>query len=341
MIRAKCIALQAICGLCVAFGVGAPGLAQQPIAARVVVFWHAPAGCPTQADVLAEFSRLADSERQSDDSPQLKVNVVVEQRGTRWLAHLDMDGALEAERTLEGDSCQALADASAWLAAQAVRSVRAGDNRETLGNVPKPESLPPIAAKPGPAAGIEPRSDLAGLPLAPPEARSLELGAAIGWDSGALPGTTVALGLEFGLWLRGSRFALRPRVFMPRSATLADRRFSATSATVVLAELPVQACYAWALGNLEVGPCTSVIVGLMWGTSKGPPDARTSVGIWLALEAALAIIWPLTAQLTLRAEVALARPVRVPRFVVGGDESELHLTDGVLVRPGAALGVHF
>jgi hypothetical protein len=267
MISTKCIALQAICGLGVALGVGAPGLAQQPVAAGVVVVWRAPAGCPTQADVLAEFSRLADSALQSDDGPPLRVNVVVEQRGARWLARLDMHGALDAERTLEGDSCQALADASAWLTAQTVRSLRAGDTGETLENGTQPESRSSVAAAVSVPAPMEPRSDPGGLPRKL-EARALELGAAIWWDSGALPGSTVGLGLEVGWWLRGTRFALRPRVFLPRSATLPDRGFSATSATFVLAELPVQACYTWALGELELGPCGSLIVGLMWGASK-------------------------------------------------------------------------
>jgi hypothetical protein len=58
------------------------------------------------------------------------------------------------------------------------------------------------------------------------------------------------------------------------------------------------------------------------------------------VEAALAIVWPLSALVTLRGELALARPMRVPRFVVG-DEMELHRTRGVLVRPGAALGLRF
>jgi hypothetical protein len=345
MSRTKCIALQAFFGVCAAFGAGAPGFAQQPLAARVVMVWHAPAGCPTQADVQAEFLRLTDSELLSDDGPALDVNVVVEQSGARWLAHVDMRGALEAERTLEGDSCQALAETGAWLAAQAVRSLGARDNRDAPEDASKAESGSPVAAKPGPVsapAGSEPRSDLgADLGgLTPSRARSLELGAAVGWDSGALPGPTVALELEFGLWLRGSRFALRPRVFMPRSAMPADSRFSGTSATFILAELPVQACHAWPLGPFEVGPCASAIVGLMWGTSRGLRDARTSVGIWLAVEAALALIWPLSDRVTLRGEVALARPVRVPRFVLG-DEIELHRTAGVLVRPGVALGVRF
>jgi hypothetical protein len=291
--------------------------------------------------VLSALADATSAVFEPGTSPVLDVHVVVVQSGLHWQAHLHMSGALEAERTLEGDSCTALTDASVWLVVQTLRSLGAAEGDEAVARPVEAEPRPAADAAPDPApADLPPRSRLEDQPLTAAGAGSFELAIAAWWDSGALPGPTVALGLEVGLNLRSWRFALRPRVFIPRSTALEGLGPTAASASVWLVELPVQACYGLPLGGLKIGPCASLIAGLMGGSSEGVPGARTPIGTWLALEGALAAVWPVTARVALRGEVALARPLRAPLFVVD-ERREVHGTDGVLVRAGLAFGAYF
>jgi hypothetical protein len=334
--------LHTICVLCGILAVVTPGLAQlPPSAASIALTWQAPDGCPAQADVLSALGSATDAVFQPGTGPGLDVRVVVEQIGLHWQAHLHISGALEAERTLEGDSCQALTEASVWLVVQALRSLRAPGGDDSADKPLEAESQPAANATPAPApANLEPRSRLEDQPLIAAGAGSFELALAAWWDSGALPGPTVALGLEVAFNLRNWRFALRPRVFIPRSTALEGPGLTAASASVWLVELPVQACYGLPLGELKIGPCASLIAGLMGASSQEVPGARTPVGTWLALEGALAAVWRVTGRMALRGELALARPVRAPSFVVD-DRREVHRTDRVLVRAGLTLGAHF
>jgi hypothetical protein len=145
--------------------------------------------------------------------------------------------------------------------------------------------------------------------------------------------------LEGALRLESWRFALRPRIFLP-SKLAAPELLQGASANFLLVEVPLQACYGWSLGALKLGPCASMIVGWMRGASQGLPAARTSAGIWLTLEAAIAAEWTVSPRVMLRGELGLARPIRVPRFVIG-NETPIHRTDGWLVRPGIAAGMLF
>jgi hypothetical protein len=326
----------AVCGLCLILGGGALTAAQQPTAAGVALRWRAPAGCPTQVEVESELTQLVTSESLPAGGAALEVSVTVERSATRWVAQMRMSGRLDAERSLEGDSCAAVAKASAWLAAQALRSLSAADERKTRADLSGYEESSPARA---PAAAPQLEQD-APPPMAA-EQRAVELAVGVWWDSGALPSSTLALGLEGALWLGSWRFALRPRIFMPRSLT-APELLEGASASFLLVEVPLQACYGWSLSldALKLGPCASMIVGWMRGASEGLPAARASTGIWLTLEAALAAEWRVSPRVILRGELGLARPMRVPRFVIGR-ETPLHRTDGWLVRPGIAVGMLF
>jgi hypothetical protein len=265
----------------------------------------------------------------------LQVSVTVERGATQWVAQVRMSGRLDAERTLEGDSCAALAKASAWLAAQAVRSLSADDESKPTADT----SSRPEESAPAPAPAATPPSERLVPPPIAAERPAVELLLGLWWDSGALPSSSLALGLEGALRLESWRFALRPRIFLP-SQRAAPELSQGASANFLLVELPLQACYGWSLGALKLGPCASMIVGWMRGASEGFPAARTSAGIWLTLEAAIAADWTVSPRVMLRGELGLARPIRVPRFVIG-NETPIHRTDGWLVRPGIAIGMRF
>jgi hypothetical protein len=333
--------LHALCVLYGIFGVATPGSALPSPAAAVALVWRAPAGCPSQSEVLSALAAAVDANLEPDSIPALEVNVVVEQAGVHWRAHLHMSGALEAARTLEGDSCTALAEASVWLVVQTLRSLAASAADEAAASTPKAEHEQAQRVAPEPALAspdVAQRATDADQPLGAAGARSLELVLAVWLDSGALPGVSVALGLEVGLNLDAWRFALRPRVFIPRSTAVTGSELASASASFWLGELPVQACYGLTLGELKIGPCASMIVGVMGGSSEGVRDARARTGPWLAMEGAVAAVWPITARMAVRGELALARPLRAPSFLV---DSEVHRTDGVLVRAGLAVGARF
>ena len=325
--------LPAICGLCLILGGGASTSAQKAAAPGVTLRWHAPAGCPSAAEVESELNQLMSSASLPATGAALEVSVTVE-RATQWVARVRMSGRLDAERTLEGDSCAALAKASAWLAAQAVRSLSADDESK-----PTADPSGPKESSPAPVPAAAPPSERLVPPPIAAERRAVELLLGLWWDSGALPNSSLALGLEGALRLESWRFALRPRIFLPKKIA-APELLQGASASFLLVEVPLQACYGWSLGALKLGPCASMIVGWMRGASDGLRAARTSAGIWLTLEAAIAAEWTVSPRVMLRGELGLARPIRVPRFVIG-DETPLHRTNGWLVRPGIAVGMRF
>ena len=82
-------------------------------AAPLTLTWDAPAGCPTAADVRAEYERLVRSSS-GRTLPALTAEAHIEPRGPRWALRLrTVRDGIPGERELEADSCASLARAAA------------------------------------------------------------------------------------------------------------------------------------------------------------------------------------------------------------------------------------
>lgn len=84
-------------------------LASSPTPTDIGLDWSAPPGCPSTQDVLGAIDAEAGAR-------PVRAEGVVTGEGTRWSLSLRIEGAGGIDsRTLEGESCEALADAAALL----------------------------------------------------------------------------------------------------------------------------------------------------------------------------------------------------------------------------------
>lgn len=242
--------------------------------AELALRWQAPPECPQQRDAERAIARELDGDAMTG---ALRADVVLERvDAEHWRALLRLHGALEAERDLEGDACSALADTSAWLIADALRS------------------LPPSAAD------------------APATALPWELGLGLRFDSGTLPHPAPGLGVRVARALGALHVALEPRVLLPNALLLP----AAISGSVISAELALSGCYAFMLAGVALGPCVGVVPGMLWAHTRGFANARSASGPSLALEAGAAVSFAISARFDVRVELGAARPVWFPRFTL-------------------------
>jgi hypothetical protein len=263
--------------------------------------WDAPTECPSELALRSLIERSATSALRSD----IRTSVSVRRAAVSgYVADIRFAGAFDAARTMQDDSCHALSEASVWVIARAL----------ALDSAPERTRL---VAKP---VAVEPKR--------------FEVGAAFILDSGALPGITGGLGVELAVDWGRLRFALEPRVFLPRGAA-----FAAGRASLGLAELRAATCLEAELGPLAVGPCLGVAPGISWGEAKGLSDGHSAVGGWLAVEALMVATFRLDERIGLRVEAGLARPLLAPEFTIG--QATLHRTAGLLFRSALGLSLLF
>jgi hypothetical protein len=200
--------------------------------------WSAPAACPTGDDVLREVARQAHVVPGRAPA-KLDADARVEPFGERWRVELRTSRAgVEGYQTLEDDSCELLARATALVLALSL--YEAGEGAEPAPpetDVPRAEPSPrrrpstsatlpseattPEADRPEPAAppvapprpaepAPSPPLVVAVAPAAPPpRARSWALAAEARAQRGPLPATTFGFGV--GLDVGGGRWLLRSR----------------------------------------------------------------------------------------------------------------------------------
>lgn len=119
--------------------------------------WSAPASCPAQRDVLEQVSRLLGGARVA--AAGVRVSASVREQAGVWRAELETRRAESVSaRTIEAESCVALADATALFVALLL-DPEAAPERDAA---PR-ESVPTRTAQPLPAQSV--RTEPASRPL--------------------------------------------------------------------------------------------------------------------------------------------------------------------------------
>ena len=114
--------------------------------------WNAPEGCPTSSEVESEVARLLGAHAETTGSRRLVAVSTIEhsERGG-WTVRLDttLDGA-SGQRVLTGDSCKAVARATALILAFAIDPDAAGRalRNESVSPPPPPPPAPEVPAPP-------------------------------------------------------------------------------------------------------------------------------------------------------------------------------------------------
>lgn len=328
---------------CLAAGIaGSAGAAPPPIA------WDAPAGCPSQAVVVAQAeAMLAGSARAAAPGTRFEFQVV--RAGDGWRLRgllLGPDGA--AERTLTARDCAALAEAAALIAAIAVdpEHVAPGDgpvSKDSPLVVPPPPEAPALApaATPG-ARPAEPaasggrsdaletvREDMSEEPgsASPAEVAAGErarirvggeVGLAAGLGLGALPRPAALLRLHAGARGRRFRVGARASAWLPREVDAAGH--PELGGRFWLVSGGVYGCGVVRPGRrVEVPLCGALDVGVVGGRGIGAlAVSRAAVSPWVGLSAGpgvrVAVHRRLAVQAALEGLAVLARP----RFEVSG-----------------------
>jgi hypothetical protein len=266
--------------------------------AREPLSWTAPAGCPRQDALRAALTHAT-----ADPDAGAGVRVLIEPPGQAWRAHIEMP---TGTRQLEGESCQALADAVIVILTLAVDEQRAAvaaddDARAEPAPLVAPARPAPTLASDSAPAPLERRALRAGSP-------GVMLAAALLAEVGLLPapsaGPRLSLGLSDGRWMA----ELAASALLPRHAALgggaapnADIRWFGGQALVCRASHPrLRLCAGGELGELV-------------GKGSGVDRPATAHGTWLAFMSNAALRAPvgslrLSWELGLGAAWAVLRP---------------------------------
>jgi hypothetical protein len=246
----------------------------QPASPDVDLAWRAPAACPPREAVLDEVARLVAASHERAHATA-RADVVRDERG-RWRASLRVDArGAHGERTLEAESCPAIASATALIIAVAVEG----------GMLPPPAIPPPVAAAPTP------------LPLASSPTRSasqLIVAAAGVVDTAVLPSAayggqaTLGWSYEWSGWR--TRALASASFFAAQSAqsTAGAGRFMAIAASARM-------CASIVEGVFDVGPCLGVEFDSIEGKGASPAfQPKQGLGAWESAVGSLLASWTLS-----------------------------------------------
>jgi hypothetical protein len=286
--------------------VGARIAAAQAEPTARALAWHAPSGCPTEAQVVADVARtLAGSG--AELTPFVAVVDVRGPTGGRWQASLLFQaGDTRAERQFEAESCEAIASASALVVALWAEGGAGAPSPNAT--APAPVEPPPAEAPRVPAITATPRSDSETPGFDPEKPRFVLMVNAV-FDRHTMPDAP-ATGIEVAggpVWKgRGWRFrALAGLSFFPSAQSSTD--FGRPAGDFWLLDLSTRGCLTFLLDRFELGPCAGAALAVMDGTAMNTGSFQYPTQLWLSLMGGAAIAWRVsqTAAVFARGEVVV------------------------------------
>jgi hypothetical protein len=295
---------------------------------RVALVWTVPPECPSEGAVLAEMERVLGG----PPSRGAKVKAEVEELGAHlWSEHLatEVEGVF-GERTLEADSCEGLAAATALILAWTIDPARAAEAPLTPRSAslagpppaPPPESAPPpLAVEASPPQPSPPRPSPRAV--APPSTTPTEpyrgprafLAIEGMGDLGTQPQVGLAGRVTLGVLFGRVRLEASVADWYAENAYTSPP-FSSQGTTLHPWEGAFRGCLRWEPApRLEVDPCLGG--GVVHVTSNGFNEtvavyqADTS---WGSLYGDALGVWTFADPFALRASLGIAVPLSRPEF---------------------------
>jgi hypothetical protein len=279
--------------------------------------WTAPEGCPSQADVARDVMRVRGEPAEA--SRRRAVATVSRGKTGAWNVRIETVSEAGTDvRSLEGESCRALADATALFLALALDPARSAH-----------EAAPaaPLRVLPEPIVDAPPHAPLAHdrVDAAPPSAPRIErklprlsLGVSPRTDSATLP--SVAFGAEIAAaWRpRPWRFEIAYTDWAGQSAPIIDR--PAVGARFSMMSAALRGCYEREIASFTLGPCVAAEADHVRGEGYGELRAASGATYWIAGQIGGSAAWSFTRWGALRLRVDALAPLTRPRFVVEGAE---------------------
>lgn len=306
----------------------APSTTRTTPAASVEFRWDAPAGCPDEAEVLAQLERLLGGPLTERRGARLTAIARVRQEpGGAWdlrLWTVSDEGTLQ--RSLSHERCDMLASAGVFIAAMAIDPLageRLIDGTEVAAvaaeaqPVADPEPPPPEPPPPGPR--IEPPAPTPAPPATKPRTRVLRGGLRLsaGVAFGDLPGVGPTLRLTPSLLWPRLRLELEAAYMPVRTTRLASD--SSRGVDLQLAAAALRVCPVFRRGILEFPICGGLEFGAMYGRGVGYPVEYDARQLWAALHLMPMLLITVHRRVALFAGVEGFVALVRPRFEVAGD----------------------
>lgn len=313
------------------------------IAAAIMpeVVWRAPPGCPTEAAVRDRVATLLAG---AEVTAGAAVELTAETRADgRWRLHAVLHGPSGVgERTLDADTCDALAETAALLTAIAAQPSLAG----TVPPPPPPstdssaaEDRPPRPSGEQASPVVVPPTETAPSRPAPPTARPRARRGLLALGGGVAVGvlTTPMAVLRAAGGVRGRRWsvALTQTFWLPRDMPSAE--VSGVGGRMWLWAAGLRGCGSPVNGRVEVDLCGAVEVGAVTGRGIGAlTQSVRQTSAWLALSGGPVLGVPVGMRTRLTLGVDLLVVAVRPHFsVLGGGE----VCCGAQIGGRALLGV--
>lgn len=307
--------------------------------------WDAPAGCPAEAEVVAQLERLLGGPLAQRRGERLTAIARVRQEpGGTWDLRLwTVSDAGTLQRSLSHERCDMLASAGVFIAAMAIDPLageRLVDGAEVAAvaaeaqpvadpEPPPPPPPPPVVEPPAPAppAAKPPRNRPRG---------ALRLSAGVAF--GDLPGVGPTLRLTPVLLWPRLRIEFEAAYIPVRTTRLASD--SSRGVDLQLAAGAVRACPVFRRGMLEFPVCGGVEFGAMYGRGVGYPVEYDARQFWAALHLMPMLLIEVHRRVALFAGVEGFVALVRPRFEVAGDGA-LYRAPGGGVRGLLGVEVRF
>lgn len=312
--------------------------------------WQAPDGCPTAAEIEAGVQHLLGGKPQVSAAGSLDVSASA-RRDARGLWQGEVEtrlGAKLARRSIQAESCRALADATALIVAlmldpEAVAAHRASAAPVATAAAASPSSpsspSTPSAGTPPKVVASSPPTAPAGKGAAEPRAPggsadvSVWLAADSALDLGTLPRAALGAGLALGLGWRRSTLGVGFEDFAKVSTSIGGTSPAAGGNFHLLAAW-FAACPAVAAGALDAGGCARFELESMSGTGSGVARPYSNSFRWAAVGGALLGRFHVNRALSIPLELGFIVPLASPRFVLKGVTENA----GQVLRPAPVSG---
>ncbi|MEO7111358.1 MAG: hypothetical protein ABI183_13040 [Polyangiaceae bacterium] len=295
---------------------------------EVTLKWNAPAECPTSASVLAQIERNVGAAKFARADVEANVSALGPRR---WSVHLvtNVDSA-HGERSLEANTCAALADATALIVALTIAPAH-DDVTPTPTTAPEPAKLKPIETPEDREAAPSPKSRLTGL-----------VAVTLLGDLGTLPHAGVAPGITIGMMFEIFRAEISGNTWFTQDAR--SPLSNSEGSHLQLLDLAARGCFRIPFRSIEIAPCLGAGLVHLSIAGFGETFPEQTDDWWLTARVDLVATWTIVDPIAIRALVGAVAPFQ--RDAVDfedsqGDRVELHRP--ALISGQAAIGVeaHF
>jgi len=292
--------------------------------------WTAPAECPTAAEVEADALRLR--AREDGTAPPLQAVVVVtrESSGAWGVSIKTISDEGISTRSMSGESCLALSQATALYLALALES--SGAPTAPVSTAPPAPKRPPSNAAPGDATTLTAEARTSShQPASTNVLHHLSLATSLRVDSATLPrpvaGAEVSAAWRAGL-LRAEAAGTYwfPQRDLMLQAPAAGGDFSMISAALRI-------CAPFGGASFAIGPCVAVNVDHVHAVGYGAFDIAGGATTWPGGGLGAIAAWRFVRWGMVRATADADVPFARPRFIVVNSDAQ-HRPGVVSMRLG-------